>query len=63
MRSKTAVAIFLTVSSLPLLAAEGPALGVGSAAPALQLPAAGGGTKSLAAADGTTVLIFFRGLW
>ena len=48
------VAISAAGSSLPE---------VGSAAPPLDLKASDGTSHSLAAIDGPTVLIFFRGLW
>lgn len=63
MRFEKTLAIALTMSSLPLFAADDPSLEVGSAAPALRLPSAGGNSRSLADADGPTVLVFFRGLW
>jgi len=36
---------------------------VGSTAPTLELAAADGSQRSLAASDGPRVLIFYRGLW
>jgi peroxiredoxin len=51
------------MSSISAIAAEAPVVEVGHAAPELKLPAADGTSRSLAAADGTTVLIFYRGLW
>jgi hypothetical protein len=55
--------ICLTMSSFSVIAAEAPAVEVGCAAPELKLPAADGTSRSLAAADGATVLVFYRGLW
>jgi hypothetical protein len=55
--------ICLTLTSVSLIAAEAPAVEVGGAAPELKLPAADGTSRSLAAADGATVLVFYRGLW
>ena len=55
--------ICLTLTSVSLIAAEAPAVEVGGAAPELKLPAADGTSRSLEAADGTTVLVFYRGLW
>ena len=63
MRIQAALTICLTMSSLLAIATEAPAVGVGHAAPGLKLPAADGTSRSLAAADGTTVLVFYRGLW
>ena len=63
MRLKATLTACLTVSSLIAIAAGPPGVEVGSAAPELKLPAADGTSRSLAAADGTTVLIFYRGLW
>ena len=63
MRLQAALAICLTMSSFSAIAAEAPAVEVGHAAPELELPAADGTSRSLAAADGTTVLVFYRGLW
>lgn len=36
---------------------------IGSTAPPLELTAADGSQRSLAASDGPRVLIFYRGLW
>ena len=36
---------------------------IGSTAPTLELTAADGSQRSLAASDGPRVLIFYRGLW
>jgi hypothetical protein len=63
MRLQAALALCLTVSSFSAIAAEAPVVEVGSAAPELKLPAADGSSRSLAAADGKTVLVFYRGLW
>jgi len=57
------ITICLTLTSVSLIAAEAPAVEVGGAAPELKLPAADGSSRSLAAADGATVLVFYRGLW
>jgi hypothetical protein len=43
--------------------AGSPVLGVGSAAPPLELTAADGSSYSLGTGDGPRVLIFYRGLW
>ena len=64
MRAQAALmTICLTLTSVSLIAAEAPAVEVGGAAPELKLPAADGSSRSLAAADGATVLVFYRGLW
>jgi hypothetical protein len=63
MRIPAALTLFLAMSSISAIAAEAPVVEVGHAAPELKLPAADGTSRSLAAADGTTVLIFYRGLW
>lgn len=63
MRIQAALTLFLAMSSISAIAAEAPVVEVGHAAPELKLPAADGTSRSLAAADGTTVLIFYRGLW
>lgn len=63
MRFQAALIIFLTLTSISAVAAEAPVVEVGRAAPELKLPAADGISHSLAAADSTTVLIFYRGLW
>lgn len=60
----TNLGVTLTLAiSLPVLAADGPGLEVGDAAPNLNLPAADGTSRSLAASEGVRVLIFYRGLW
>ncbi len=43
--------------------AGSPLLEVGSVSPPLELSAADGSQRSLAAIDGPRVLIFYRGLW
>jgi len=63
MRSKITFTLLLSMLSLPMVAADGPALDIGIDAPDLTLPAADGVTRSLTDAQGPTVLIFFRGLW
>jgi len=63
MRIQAALTICLTLTSFSAIAAEAPVLEVGHAAPELKLPAADGTSHSLAAADTTTVLVFYRGLW
>jgi len=63
MRIQSAIAISLTMFSFSVLAADLPGLEVGGPAPELKLPAADATSRSLAAADGTTVLVFYRGLW
>jgi 3-deoxy-D-arabino-heptulosonate 7-phosphate (DAHP) synthase class II len=63
MRIQAALTICLTMSTFSAIAAEAPVVEVGRAAPDLELPAADGTSRSLAAADGITVLVFFRGLW
>ena len=54
----SAVAAF----ALPAPAAAS-SIEIGSTAPPLELIAADGSQRSLAANDGPTVLIFYRGLW
>jgi hypothetical protein len=63
MRIQAALFICLTLTSFSAIAAEAPAVEVGHVAPELKLPAADGTSRSLAAADGATVLVFYRGLW
>ena len=63
MRLQAALTICLTLPTLSVMAAETPLVEVGHAAPDLKLPAADGTSRSLAAADGATVLVFYRGLW
>ena len=63
MRNQAAIAIGLAMSSFVALAADAPILLVGSQAPELKLAAADGSSRSLAAADNSTLLIFYRGLW
>jgi hypothetical protein len=63
MRLRNVLAVCLTMSSFSAIAAEAPVVEVGSAAPELKLPAADGTSRSLAASEGTTVLVFYRGLW
>ena len=63
MRIQAALTICLTLTSVSVFAAEAPVVEVGGAAPELKLPAADGTSRSLAAADGATVLVFCRGLW
>ena len=63
MRLQAALTLCLTVSSFSVIAAVPPVVEVGDAAPGLKLPAADGTSRSLEAADGTTVLVFYRGLW
>ena len=63
MRFQAALIICLTLTSFSAVAAEAPVVEVGQTAPELKLPAADGTLRSLAAADGTTVLVFYRGLW
>ncbi len=63
MRIQATLTFLLTMSSLPAIAADAPVVEVGRAAPELKLPAADGTSRSLAAAEGTTVLVFYRGLW
>ena len=46
-----------------MIATEALAHEIGAEAPELELPATDGSTRSLADADGPTVLIFYRGLW
>lgn len=54
----SAVAVFAL--SAPVAASS---IEIGSTAPPLQLTAADGSQRSLAASDGSKVLIFYRGLW
>ncbi len=63
MRLQAALTLCLNVSSFSAIAAEVPVVEVGRTAPELKLPAADGTSRSLAAADGATVLVFYRGLW
>lgn len=63
MRFQAALTICLTLTPFSGIAGESPVLEVGQAAPELKLPAADGSSRSLAAADGTTVLVFYRGVW
>ena len=63
MRLRTALTFCLMVSTFSVIAAVAPVVEFGHAAPELKLPAADGTSRSLAAADNTTVLVFFRGLW
>lgn len=63
MRLHVALTICLTLTPLIGIAAEPSVVQVGQAAPELKLSAADGTSRSLAAADGTTVLVFYRGLW
>jgi len=63
MRLQSVLALCLTLSSSSAITAETPVVEVGHAAPELKLPAADGTSRSLAATDGITVLVFFRGLW
>jgi len=56
--------VFAAAATFALTAAAGsPEPEVGFAAPALELAAADGSSRSLAAIDGPRVLIFYRGLW
>jgi hypothetical protein len=65
MKMKSIAGVVLAaVASTALPAAAGsPTPEVGTAAPPLQLSAAEGSSRSLAAIDGPRVLIFYRGLW
>lgn len=63
MRIQAAMTLCLTLTSLSAIAADDQAVEIGRAAPELKLAAADGTSRSLAAAGGTTVLIFYRGLW
>ncbi len=56
----------LALPALAIAAAAGAGMpAVGGGAPAFDLPAAGGGARSLADVAGkkTLVLVFFRGVW
>ncbi len=63
MRFKTALTMCLTMSSFLAVAGNTPVPGVGAAAPELELRSTDGSTRSLAAATGSTVVVFYRGLW
>jgi hypothetical protein len=63
MRIQSALTLCLAMASFASVAAETPAVEVGTSAPELKLAAADGTSRSLAAADETTVLVFYRGLW
>ena len=64
MRTQAALmTICLTLIPVSGIAAEASAVEVGGTAPELKLPAADGTSRSLAAAGGATVLVFYRGLW
>jgi hypothetical protein len=63
MRIQSCLAICLTISSFAATAADAPVVEVGAAAPELKLPAADGTSRSLAASESITVLVFYRGLW
>jgi len=63
MRFKTALVMCLTMSPFLAVAGDAPVLGEGAAAPGLELPSTDGSMRSLAAATGPTVLVFYRGLW
>jgi hypothetical protein len=56
------VLLAAAAAAVPAFAAA-PVPKIGSVAPALDLPAADGSRRSLAAIDGPRVLIFYRGLW
>ena len=55
------------ISAVAAFALSAPAaassIEIGSTAPPLELTAADGSQRSLAASDGPRVLIFYRGLW
>lgn len=62
--SKARMMVFAVAMAVAVRAsAEPPLPEVGSAAPGLELAASDGSRHSLAAIDGPTVLIFYRGLW
>ena len=63
MRFQVALTICLTLTPFIGFAAESPVVEVGQVAPELKLPAADGSSRSLAATDATTLLVFYRGLW
>jgi peroxiredoxin len=56
------MSMIATVAAAPLLLA-GSMPEAGGEAPPLELAASDGRTYSLAKATGTTVLVFYRGLW
>ena len=56
-------ALGLMLAAVVSGAAGTPLVEVGSPAPELELTSAAGEARSLAAVDGPTVLIFYRGLW
>ncbi len=60
---KRCVALTAVTTVALSVAAGSPQPEVGFAAPALELAAADGSSRSLAAIDGPRVLIFYRGLW
>lgn len=66
MRSKPLARLLLLTATatavVPALAGA-QTLEVGSPAPPLELTAADGSLRTLAAVDGAAVLIFYRGLW
>ena len=63
MRLQTALAYSFAMISISAFAGDTEVLEIGQPAPELKLSAADGSSRSLAAADQTTVLIFYRGLW
>ena len=63
MRNRAALALSLAIISSSALAGDSKVLAIGKPAPELELSAADGTSRSLAAADSSTVLIFYRGLW
>ena len=63
MRNRAALAFSLAIISSSAFAGESIVLAVGKPAPVLELSAADGTPRSLAAVGSSTVLIFYRGLW
>jgi hypothetical protein len=63
MRVRSVLAFGLVMFLIPAFADGSTDLEVGMAAPEVKLSAADGTSRSLEAANGSTVLIFYRGLW
>jgi hypothetical protein len=59
---KQCIVIAVATTAVSVVAGS-PAPTVGTAAPELNLEAADGSSRSLAAIDGPKILIFYRGLW
>lgn len=63
MRYTIVLALTLSLVTMSAVGFDHVVVEVGSPAPDLELSAADGSSRSLAAADQTMVLIFYRGLW